>query len=1355
MGVKIWLARLRRLVVVVGVFATVTFAALMVTGVSVDLGPAVRAVAEREGSKRIERPIRMGRLSVRLLRGQVVVEDLVIGGLSPTDRPFLSAKRIVVSLAWAPLLRREVFIESVEMTGWQMVVETWPGGRHSFPRLTPREPAAGPRPFVTTVQVVRAREGVFTFEDHGTPWSTVARNLDVTVVKAPDYRGEATFSNGTVKIQRYEPMWANMRARFAIDGGLVRFDRIDLETDGATTELTGEVDLPRWPEQTYRLRSHLRFPRMRELFFARDTFSLYGDGVFDGTFHLFKGGRDLNGSFTSEQAGVNSLRFSRLAGDLRWLPDRFTVTGATMGFSGGDVRFTYAMAPLGSPTPAHAVFDASWKDVDLEAFTDHFEVQGLRVVARGDGHTRLDWPLGRFADRSGEGALRVRAASGETLLGPGDVANLAAAAAVRPQEPQPFVARQPLRRLPMAGELIYRFGPGDLTLAPSWVSTTSTYIEFEGRTAYGDRTRLPFHVWSADWQESDRLLASIMTAFGARTNAVPVGGYGEFEGVLLESFRRPRVEGRFRGFDLRAFDVVWGATEAGVLIENAYADVTDAVVERGASRLFIEGRFALGYPRRDGGEEIDARIRVIERPLADLRHAFGLDDYRVDGAFSGEFHVYDRYRAPLGFGRMTITNAAAYGESFPFAAAGVRLEGEGVRIDAIQIQKSSGEITGAAYVGFDGTYSFNAGGRRIPIESLTLLAYPAARFSGFLDFSASGIGRFDEPRYDVKGSVSDGFVRDEGIGQIGGRVSVRGRLLTFEFDAASSRLAVSGSGRIPLTPGEGADIDLRFTETSLDPYVRAFEPRLSPFTTAVGTGRITVQGDLRDRNRLRVQALVERIQLTLFDYRLLNDEPVRLSVEQNRFTLASVRLVGDGTRLDLEGKADLGTERIAVRASGDANLGILQGFYRDLRASGAMALAAEIEGPLRNPRFIGQVSVTDGRLRHFSLPHSLEALNGTMSFDASGLQVNDVRARLGGGDVRFGGRIGLVGYAPRQLDLTATGQRMQLRYPEGVRSIIDAELALRGDLAAPLLTGTVTVRDAVWSRRFDAGTALFDLAGGGAASGAEPSATVEPVFPVRFDVRIVAPSTLRIQNNAARIVSSAELTLGGTYDRPVLFGRAEIERGEVLFEGNRYLVTRGSIDFTNPARIEPFFDIEAETRVRVPGETYRVVFRAAGTIERFVPELSSDPPLPTVDILALLFGDPRDPRNADIRALRTPDVAEQDLIRSRAARLLASPISAGVSRAVEETFGVDSVQITPSLSDPTSQQASRVNPTARLTIGKRVSERVYLTYSRALATSTRDQIILLEYDHSDRLAWIVSQNEDRTYALDVRVRHSF
>ena len=81
------------------------------------------------------------------------------------------------------------------------------------------------------------------------------------------------------------------------------------------------------------------------------------------------------------------------------------------------------------------------------------------------------------------------------------------------------------------------------------------------------------------------------------------------------------------------------------------------------------------------------------------------------------------------------------------------------------------------------------------------------------------------------------------------------------------------------------------------------------------------------------------------------------------------------------------------------------------------------------------------------------------------------------------------------------------------------------------------------------------------------------------------------------------------------------------------------------------------------------------------------------------------PTDPELAALRRPDEAEQQLLQARAAQLLVSPISSGVGRVVEQTFGVDTFQITPSLTDPTAQ-SSRLIPGARLTIGKRISNRV-------------------------------------------------
>jgi translocation and assembly module TamB len=439
-----------------------------------------------------------------------------------------------------------------------------------------------------------------------------------------------------------------------------------------------------------------------------------------------------------------------------------------------------------------------------------------------------------------------------------------------------------------------------------------------------------------------------------------------------------------------------------------------------------------------------------------------------------------------------------------------------------------------------------------------------------MQFTATGVGTFESPRYDVKLSAGDLFAGDEGIGQVSGRLSMRGDMLTMEMEAASPRLSVSGSGRIALTPEMDAEITLRVSDTSLDPYIRFFQPSLSPFTTAVADGTIHIAGELADIDHLLVETNVEQLRLKLFDYPAHNDGPIKITLNQHRVDVQRIRLAGEGTALEVSGEIGLHDNKIALNASGDANLGILQAFSPEIRSAGTASLNAEIRGDLNAPVFSGNATITDGRFRYSVLPNSLQAINARLQFDAQGVRIVDATAELGGGKVQFGGRIGIKGFAPGELNLTATGEQMNLRYPEGFRSVIDASLALRGDVSSPLLSGRVVIVDGVYTKRFEPNVDIFNFGTTALPSPATTGATI----PLRFDIQVSAPSTLRVDNNLARLVSRADLTLGGTYDRPQLFGRAEVERGDLLFEGNRYLVTRGTIDFLNPARIEPFFDVE-------------------------------------------------------------------------------------------------------------------------------------------------------------------------------------
>ena len=88
----------------------------------------------------------------------------------------------------------------------------------------------------------------------------------------------------------------------------------------------------------------------------------------------------------------------------------------------------------------------------------------------------------------------------------------------------------------------------------------------------------------------------------------------------------------------------------------------------------------------------------------------------------------------------------------------------------------------------------------------------------------------------MKWGVSDLFFGDEGIGEMTGRLSMRGLLMTYELEAASPRLAVSGTGRIELNDEMDAEMSFRITDTSLDPYLRQLQPTFSPYTSAIASG---------------------------------------------------------------------------------------------------------------------------------------------------------------------------------------------------------------------------------------------------------------------------------------------------------------------------------------------------------------------------------------------------------------------------------------------------------------------------------------------------------------------------------------
>ncbi len=313
--------------------------------------------------------------------------------------------------------------------------------------------------------------------------------------------------------------------------------------------------------------------------------------------------------------------------------------------------------------------------------------------------------------------------------------------------------------------------------------------------------------------------------------------------------------------------------------------------------------------------------------------------------------------------------------------------------------------------------------------------------------------------------------------------------------------------------------------------------------------------------------------------------------------------------------------------------------------------------------------------------------------------------------------------------------------------MIDARLRLFGDAERRWITGTVDVREALYARRYDVATELL------ATRQAPPPAESSLEEGTQLDIRVQAPGTLRVDNNLARLTARADLRIQGTTRMPILTGRAEIERGQLYFQGETYLIQRGTFDFVNPRRLDPLFDIEAETRIR----TYRVTLRLSGTLDRVTPTLSSDPPLSSLQILALLAGQD-ETQVANLTQTQARE-RQRELAATGAMALVAGRLSEPVGREAERLFGLNRFSIDPSLLGGTG-----TTPTARVTVGARLdhlSPNLNLLYSKDLR-GTEEAILALEYNLTDNISLVFTQTDpgtaktgiERGRALDVRIRQS-
>src|SRR5262249_52877257 len=157
-------------------------------------------------------------------------------------------------------------------------------------------------------------------------------------------------------------------------------------------------------------------------------------------------------------------------------------------------------------------------------------------------------------------------------------------------------------------------------------------------------------------------------------------------------------------------------------------------------------------------------------------------------------------------------------------------------------------------------------------------------------------------------------------------------------NAASRRLQVFGAGSIAMNDQYDSDLQFRFQQTSIDPYLRFVAPKMSPYTRAIVSGAMQIRGPLALPKELLVDATVDEAALTLYDYQITNDGPLKFSYEDQKFEATQFKLKGTDTNLAVTGGVNVADRTMDMSANGEASLAILQLIFPALNTRGQATL---------------------------------------------------------------------------------------------------------------------------------------------------------------------------------------------------------------------------------------------------------------------------------------------------------------------------------------------------------------------------------------------------------------------------------
>ena len=1264
-------------------------------------GETFRAYVQQEVVLRLENATG-GKVSLRsfdlhFLPLRVQISDLSIAKESSPELPFLAIRTVeayphFVSFFGTPTLG------TLTLRGPQLRVEVGPDGSTNIPQ--PRS-SEGQELFRLLIEKLDLENGSVAYNQRQRNFSTQLEGVELSAWYLPSkgmYLGNFRHKKGNLQVGQNQ--WTyGLDASMSLSQVQLDFERLVLTTAQSKIEAKGLIKNFSDPSGQFTYQGNVSLAEVRQL--HRQLRDLQGVTQVAGTLSFSGGGWKSTGTLNGSGLSMNTVRVERFSSQFEFSPERLRLTGVQLAGLHGKAEGQFSVE---SPFAVRR-YKADFR-LGKIGLLDLSLLAGLeRVRFAGDlsGTLKAAW-LDEGKQLAGEGHLTISEA---------------------PQEP---VAHAMIgQTLPIRGELNFALSEWSSHFDRSFVRFGQSTLQFVGTVSAREASSLRVEARSEDLSDFAFVVPELK-------------GEGSLLGVIEGTQSQPTARGNFLVDNVSYRKYSADHVQGQFIADRRVVDLLNVELVRQSSLIKARGKVFLDPSSLTPTGDVHLLAAMKDVKVEDLLAAAG-QSYPLSGRVSGDFMATGKYPRVELQGVAEVRNGTVLNQPYSQGRFEIHYREPVLDVPSLEVQIGTGRVVGSASVDLAGeTVRSRIEGTTIPLDQIQWLRSGNNSISGSIRrLNLIAEGPYRRPALDGQIDVADLAVAGEKVGDFQTKVKTENEILRFQASSLTPDVDLNAAGTVDLNENFDSIAQLTFRNFVLTPYVKKLLPVAPEKLSSRAEGQLVLSGPLRHPEKLVVSGRLQSVQVDFREASLRAEKPFDIEVRDERVNIKKAVFTGKGTVLSLDGLVDMSDQkRLQLSVEGNLDLALLNEFVSKLSAGGNGTVNASVRGTLSDPHIQGQARIANAQFAYADFPNSFSQANGSFFFDENQVRIENFSAVSGGGKVEVGGDVIFGGEQIKLMNLRIQGREVRIRYPEGMRNVVDADLTLRGSQQAQQLSGNIRIVSASFQKGYDPITQYFENRSGGQVSW---PAAKELGGGLSLDLNITGDRNIKLDTQLVKMTSRADLRVKGTASSPLVTGNIESSGGELYFQGVRYRITRGRLEFVNPLRIDPRIDLEAESDLR----DYRIVLTINGTAGKFRADMRSDPPLATVELLGLISsGGTAGGRGASSYRPYAASGRQQDSS-AAASALLSEGLSMKMGSGVKRLFGLDRFRVDPFL------VGNERDPSARVTFGQQVTKDVSITYSTSVS-SNEQQVILIEYQVNDSTSIIASRDAEGAFGLDVRFR---